>query len=164
MKFLYFFRINAYRTGMFYCFVQNFLFIKKTEWLSTSRKNLQALKKIISCRGLQRDVVYLGWPIAPKYGTYMSPNAGGGLELRGSEYSCTQDCDRSPKILWRFNSIFNQQVFGRMEVLPTVQGTVTMFSYYCTCRKHIAQDTGFAFHNWTLISVFIAHSFGGLLI
>ncbi len=31
-------------------------------------------------RGLQRDVVYLGWPIAP---SYMSPNAGRGGELRG---------------------------------------------------------------------------------
>ncbi len=30
-------------------------------------------------RGLQRDVVYLGWPIVP---SYMSPNAGGGGELR----------------------------------------------------------------------------------
>ncbi len=29
-------------------------------------------------RGFQRDVVYLGWPIAP---TYMSPNAGVGKEL-----------------------------------------------------------------------------------
>ncbi len=29
--------------------------------------------------GLQRDVVYLGWPIAP---SYMSPNAGGGGEGR----------------------------------------------------------------------------------
>ncbi len=33
-----------------------------------------------SIRGLQRDVVYLGWPIAP---SYMSPNAGGWGELRG---------------------------------------------------------------------------------
>jgi hypothetical protein len=32
------------------------------------------------CRGLQRDVVYLGGPIAP---SYMSANAGGGRELRG---------------------------------------------------------------------------------
>ncbi len=31
-------------------------------------------------RGLQRDVVYLGWPIAP---SYMSSNAEGGRELRG---------------------------------------------------------------------------------
>ncbi len=31
-------------------------------------------------RGSQRDVVHLGWPLAP---SYMSPNAGGGVELRG---------------------------------------------------------------------------------
>jgi hypothetical protein len=35
----------------------------------------------IGCRGLQRDVVYLGWPIGP---SYLSPNAGGGGgEFRG---------------------------------------------------------------------------------
>jgi hypothetical protein len=33
-----------------------------------------------SDKGLQRDVVYLGWPIAT---SYVSPNAGGGGELRG---------------------------------------------------------------------------------
>jgi hypothetical protein len=40
-------------------------------------------------RGSQRDVVYLGRPIAP---SYLSPFAGGGGELRGlsqCEYSCT---------------------------------------------------------------------------
>jgi hypothetical protein len=31
-------------------------------------------------RGSQRDVVFLGWPIAP---SYMSPSAGGGGVLRG---------------------------------------------------------------------------------
>ncbi len=31
-------------------------------------------------RELQRDVVYLGWPIAP---SNMSPNSGGGGVLRG---------------------------------------------------------------------------------
>jgi hypothetical protein len=35
---------------------------------------------IVLVRGLQRDVVYLGWPIAP---SYISPNALGGGELRG---------------------------------------------------------------------------------
>jgi hypothetical protein len=36
---------------------------------------------ILLSRGLQRDVVYLGWPIAP---SYVSTNAGGGRgELRG---------------------------------------------------------------------------------
>ncbi len=51
----------------------------------------------------QRDVDYLGWPIAP---SYMSPNAGrGGGGLRG--LSWVQLCTRSPNKLWRSNSIFN---------------------------------------------------------
>ncbi len=37
-------------------------------------------------RGSQRDVVYVGWPIAP---SYMSPNAGeGGCGASSNEYSC----------------------------------------------------------------------------
>ncbi len=38
-------------------------------------------------RGLQIDVVYLGWPIAP---SYMSPNAGeeGSCRVSANEYSC----------------------------------------------------------------------------
>ncbi len=36
-------------------------------------------------KGSQRDVVYLGWPIAP---SYMSPNAGGIRGLAANEYSC----------------------------------------------------------------------------
>ncbi len=39
----------------------------------------QSVQKNLS-RGLQRDVVYLGWPKAP---SHMSPNAGAGGELRG---------------------------------------------------------------------------------
>ncbi len=44
-------------------------------------------------RGLQRDVVYFGWPISP---SYMSPNAGGGggegsCGVSANEYSCTQE-------------------------------------------------------------------------
>jgi hypothetical protein len=39
----------------------------------------QSVKKILS-RGLQRDVVYLGWP---KAASHMSPYAGEGGELRG---------------------------------------------------------------------------------
>ncbi len=55
-------------------------------------------------RGLQTDVVYLGWPIAP---SYMSPNAGeGGGELR-SLSQWVQLCTWSPNKLWRSNSIFN---------------------------------------------------------
>ncbi len=58
--------------------------------------------------GLHRDVVYLGWPIAP---SYMIPNAGGGGELRpaGSKPLITA-VHRSPNNwnkLWRSNFIFN---------------------------------------------------------
>ncbi len=52
-------------------------------------------------RGLQRDVVYLGGPIAP---SYMSPNAGD-CGFSANEYSCA--VHRSPNKLWRSNSIFN---------------------------------------------------------
>ncbi len=40
-------------------------------------------------RGLQRDVVYLGWPIAPRY---MSPNVEGvgSCDASANEYNCTQ--------------------------------------------------------------------------
>ncbi len=40
--------------------------------------------------GLQRDVVYLGWSIAP---SSMNPNAGGGgsCGVSANEYSCTQE-------------------------------------------------------------------------
>ncbi len=56
-------------------------------------------------RGSQRDVVYLGWPIAP---SYMSPNAGGGWELRGLS-QWVQLFTWSPNKLWRStsNSIFS---------------------------------------------------------
>ncbi len=48
------------------------------------RKNyiqvVHTVRRPMSPTGLHRDIVYLGWPIAP---SYMSPNAGGGGELRG---------------------------------------------------------------------------------
>ncbi len=57
-----------------------------------------------SAWGSQRDVVYLGWPIAP---SYMSPKnavrGGGGQGL--SQW--VQLCTWSPNILWRSYSIFN---------------------------------------------------------
>ncbi len=45
---------------------------------------------IVQIRGLQRDVVYLGWPTAP---SDMSPNAGegGSCRVSANEYSCTQE-------------------------------------------------------------------------
>jgi len=55
-------------------------------------------------RGLQRDVVYLGWPIAP---SHVSPNAGdGGRVLRGLS-QWVQLCTWGPNKLQRFNSKFN---------------------------------------------------------
>ncbi len=50
-------------------------------------------------RKSQRDVFYLGWPIAP---SYMSPNAG---EWRGLS-QWIQLCTWSPNKQWRSNSIF----------------------------------------------------------
>ncbi len=46
------------------------------------------MQKRLSPSGLQRDVVHLGWPIAP---SYMSPKAGGGgsCGVSANEYSCT---------------------------------------------------------------------------
>ncbi len=52
--------------------------------------------------GLQRDVVFLCWPIAP---SYMSPSARGG-GVAGSQPISTA-VHRSPNKLWRSNSIFN---------------------------------------------------------
>ncbi len=56
--------------------------------------------------GLQRDVVYLGWPIAP---SYRSPNAGGGGG--GELLSLSKAVHRSPNNFWKSNSIFNPWVW-----------------------------------------------------
>ncbi len=59
-------------------------------------------------RGLQWDIVYLGWPIAP---SNVSPNRGegGSCGVSANVYSCT--VHRSPNKLRRSNSIFN--LWGR---------------------------------------------------
>ncbi len=57
---------------------------------------------ISTSRGLQRDVVSLGWPIAP---SYMSPNAGGGGgALRGLS-QWVQLYTWSPNKLWKVSSL-----------------------------------------------------------
>ncbi len=53
---------------------------------------------------VQRDVVYLGWPIAP---SYMSSNTRGGGELRSLRQLVQLSVHRSPNKLWRSTSIFN---------------------------------------------------------
>ena len=60
---------------------------------------------IMKIRGLQKDVVYLCWPIAP---SYTSPNAGGGsCGVSANEYSCAHHVTWSPNKLWKSTSIFN---------------------------------------------------------
>jgi hypothetical protein len=67
-------------------------------WLGIDDKRERRQKT----RGLQRDVVYLGWPIAP---SYMSTDAREGGVV-GSQPISTA-VHRSPNKLWRSNSIFN---------------------------------------------------------
>jgi hypothetical protein len=62
-------------------------------------------KKRGMSRGLQRDVVYLGLTNSALVPSYVSPNAGGGGGLRGSQPMITA-VHRSPNKLRRFNSIF----------------------------------------------------------
>ncbi len=71
-------------------------------WSTCSRGIIEVILYIYS-RGLQRDVVYLGWPIAP---SCTSPNAGGGGAVAGSQPMSTP-VNRSPNRLWGYNSIFN---------------------------------------------------------
>ncbi len=67
--------------------------------------------------GSQRDVVYLGWPIAP---SYMSPNAGVGVELRGLSQKlrlCTMHMEPKKTLEIYSNSIFNQLYLWAFNVL-----------------------------------------------
>ncbi len=59
-------------------------------------------------RGLQGDVIYLGWPIAS---SYMSPNPGGGWWVSGAQPMSTA-VYRSPNKLWRSFSRFNLWLAG----------------------------------------------------
>ncbi len=87
--------------------------------------------RYFTSRGSLRDVVYLGWPIAP---SHMSPNAGGG-GLRGLS-QCVQLCTWSANKLWRSNSIFNP-------IITTIPRKARLFfkairpqsSFSCRSRK-----------------------------
>ncbi len=69
----------------------------------TDEENLGKVRR----RGLQRDVVYFDWPIAP---SFMSPNAGdgGGGGVRGLRQSMSTAAHRSQNKLWRSNYIYNR--------------------------------------------------------
>ncbi len=72
-------------------------------WVPGSRRpGFFLLSFVSSTGGLQRDVVYLRWPIEP---SFMSPNAGGGGELRGL-IQWLRLYTWSPNKLWRSDSIF----------------------------------------------------------
>ncbi len=58
--------------------------------------------KVTKSRELQRDVVYLGWPIAPSYESKC-----GGREGVGGSQPISTAVHRSPNKLWRSNSTFN---------------------------------------------------------
>jgi hypothetical protein len=65
-------------------------------------------------RGLHRDVVYLGGPIAP---SYMSPNAGGRGGVAGSK-PMTTAVHRSQNKLWRSNCIFYLWIYCILDQDP----------------------------------------------
>jgi hypothetical protein len=80
-----------------------------SSYLSPSSLSFSQLSEWISPRGLQRDVVYLCWPIAP---SYVSQNTGGGGSLRVSanEYSCAHGAqinfgDLTPYLTYDFVSV-----------------------------------------------------------
>ncbi len=75
--------------------------------------------------GLQRDVVYLCWPIAP---SYTSPN----------EYSCTHHVTWSSNKLWRSgSSIFN--LWATLSPSHTIEDDKLCFLQSVTRQKHLQQ-------------------------
>ncbi len=56
------------------------------EWIAVANCGQLWFKSILGYRGSQRDVVYLGWPIAP---SFMISNVDGeGCGVSANEYSC----------------------------------------------------------------------------
>ncbi len=94
-------------------------------------------------RGSKRDVVYLGWPIAP---SYMSQNAGGGgrgllrCGVSANEYSCAHGAQinfgdltsyltyvQKPMLALFFGSHETSQIIWISKPAPTIQCTVIRF-------------------------------------
>ncbi len=94
--------ILIHNTECFYDAVSriDFCNLSKDDWFSATK-------------GLQGDVVYLGWQIAP---SYTSPNAGIGRGSAGSQPMSTDSCSHhviwSPNKLWRSNSIFKYECYN----------------------------------------------------
>ncbi len=96
-----------------------------------------------SAGGSQRDVVHLGWPIAS---SYMSPNAGVGVELRGLSQKvqlCTAHGAQKTLEIY-INSIFKQLYLRAFNVLEINFTTCWAFlSYFFTplCNRNKADRT-----------------------
>ncbi len=71
-----------------------YIFLNQNAFLTLKMKLYECLiRAFADTRGLQRDVVYLDWPIAP---SFISPNGGegvggGGCGVSANENSCTQE-------------------------------------------------------------------------
>ncbi len=92
----------------------------------------------VTDRGSQRDVVHLGWPIAP---SYMSPNAGDGGRLRGLSQR-VQLCTLSPNKLWRYT------------VTPYLTYGVTAFYKFLWDWAFWHDDKGMILYFFILVSAF----------
>jgi hypothetical protein len=87
--------------------------------------------------GLQRDVVYLGWPIAP---SYMSPNAGGG-GVAGSQPMSTEAeflDEIQTKVLNVFLLVIHSHIYSFDLIYLFRQTHATCYSF---CKRETLQKT-----------------------
>ncbi len=87
-----FLKLQSLKKSMFFQNLKGFGFASLNLNTLALPSSLTFMCGVVPGRGLQRDVIYLCWPIAP---SYMSPNGGRG-ELRfcgvsANEYRCTQE-------------------------------------------------------------------------
>ncbi len=92
------------------CVCHKIWFYYYADWLALMYNRLLCKLTTPRSRGLQGDIVYLSWPIAPlvyepKCG-WRGPR-GDRCGLSANEKSCAHHVTWSPKKLWRRNSIFN---------------------------------------------------------
>ncbi len=87
--------------------VTSFQIVSSETFIFSNALKIKRLILPTTARGLQRDVVYLGWPFYwPITPSYMSPNEGRG-GAAGSQPMSTYSLHSSPYRLWRSNSIYN---------------------------------------------------------
>jgi hypothetical protein len=94
-------------------------------WLTTVVTGFCMIFSWMGPRGLERDVVYLGGPIAP---SFTSPNAGGGsCGISANEYSCVHHVTWSPNKLWRSNSLRlpSLQLLSELRAAPLLRAIQT---------------------------------------